>query len=153
MKALLNNGYLILIARLVLGMLFIIASADKLADPSVFAGTIGNYRIMSTDLALVVATFLPWLELLCGLGILLGVRVHTNSAILAGLLVVFTISVIAALLRGLDISCGCFTQDPEAGKIGWLKVGENSLMLLAAIVLVFSTNAKFTVESYLRREH
>jgi hypothetical protein len=53
------------------------------------------------------------------------------------MLFVFTILIIVAMLRGLDISCGCFTQDPSADKIGYKKILENIGMILLGIYLIF----------------
>ena len=60
MNRFLNNGYLILIIRVVLGAVFIIASVEKIADPSAFATSIDNYRIISGSFSLFLATTMPW---------------------------------------------------------------------------------------------
>jgi hypothetical protein len=52
------------------------------------------------------------------------------------------------LVRGLDISCGCFTQDPAAGKIGWTKVLENTELLALSVFLLFSKSNKFSLETF-----
>jgi uncharacterized membrane protein YphA (DoxX/SURF4 family) len=149
MRRLLDNDYLVVGARFVLGILFIIASADKLAAPEAFAGTIANYRIVPETLTLVIATVLPWVELLCGLALFLGILQRGSALLLSTLLVAFTLIVVSALVRGLDISCGCFTQDPAAGRIGWMKIVENLAMLALASFLFFATSVKFSLESYI----
>jgi len=99
-----------------LGGLFIVASLDKLADPAAFAASILNYKIVGPTLAMVIATVLPSLELLCGLSLILGLYSRTSALLITFMLIGFTILIISALLRGLDISCGCFTQDPNVSK-------------------------------------
>lgn len=144
MKRFLASDAVAMIARLVLGLVFVIASADKLHDPAPFAASIANYRIMPPTAGLLVATVLPWIEVMCGLALIFGIALRGSSLLLASLLVVFTAAVISGLLRGLDISCGCFTQDPSASKIGWQKVGENTGLLLLAVLLFFSTSRRLT---------
>ena len=133
LKKYFTHPWLVLFVRLLLGGLFIIASLDKIADPLAFDRSILNYKVIEEPLAMAVATVLPWLELLCGLGLIAGI-LHRGSALLISfLIVVFTALVISALIRGLDISCGCFSQDPQASKIGIQKVIENTGMFLLSI--------------------
>jgi uncharacterized membrane protein YphA (DoxX/SURF4 family) len=140
----------IALMRVILGCVFIFASIDKISDPQAFAASITNYKIVSGNLALLLATILPWIELLSGLGLLFGVFVRGSALLTLCMLSLFTILVASAMLRGLDISCGCFTQDPAAGKVGWKKIGEN-LFLIAMNVVVFSTSVhKFSLEGLIR---
>jgi uncharacterized membrane protein YphA (DoxX/SURF4 family) len=150
MRKLLSNDYLVLIARLIIGLMFIIASIEKIADPSAFAKSITNYKIVSGTVALIIATILPWMELLCGLAIVFGIFLRGSSLLVSIMLVVFTLGIISALLRGLDISCGCFTQDPSAAKIGWQAIGENALSVAVAIFLFCSNGTRFSLERFLR---
>ena len=138
MKRILSNKVLILLARLFLGALFIIASLDKIADVNAFASSILNYKIIGESQALLVATILPWLELFCGLGLIIGIFPKTSAFFITAMLVTFTVLVASAMLRGLDISCGCFTQDPTAGKIGWQKIFENCGMIVLGLFLIFA---------------
>ncbi len=151
MKPLLSNDYLSIAARIVVGFLFIFASVDKVASPDAFAASISNYKLFSPFIATFVATFLPWVELLCGLAIVFGVFLRGSSFLLTSLLIVFTAAVLSALVRGLDISCGCFTQDPEAGKIGWTKILENLGLIVLTSFLFYSTSVKFNLGEYLKR--
>lgn len=140
----------IALLRVILGCVFIFASIDKIVDPQAFAASIANYKIVAGGLTLLPATILPWIELLSGLGLLLGVFVRGSALLTLSLLLLFTILVASAMLRGLDISCGCFTQDPSAGKIGWKKIGEN-LVLIATNVVVFYTSVhRFSLEGLIR---
>ncbi len=100
---------------------------------------------------MLIATLLPWIELLCGFAALFGVLLQGSSLLLSTMLAVFTLAVLSALLKGLDISCGCFTQDPAAGHIGWLKVAENTSLFALTLFLYFSDTAKFTLSEYLQK--
>ncbi len=125
-----------LLIRVFLGGMFIIASLDKIVDPAAFAVSILNYKVVGFSLAMLAATILPWLELLAGLGLLLGIVPRGSALVIAVLMAVFTILVGSAVARGLDIGCGCFSQDPAAGRIGLQKVAENiGLFALAVIAL------------------
>lgn len=150
MKTLLHSTTFFLAARCVLGAVFLIASIEKIANPGAFAESIGYYRLVGPALSMAAASFLPWLELLCGLGLLFGLGVRGSALLISAMLAVFTAAVAAALARGLDISCGCFSQDPASGAIGLWKLAENALLLLSSILLSFSRNFRFTLEQYFR---
>jgi uncharacterized membrane protein YphA (DoxX/SURF4 family) len=148
MKSILTNTILILLVRVFLGGLFIVASLDKIADPAAFAASILNYKIVGPTLAMVIATILPSLELLCGLSLILGLYPRTSALFITFMLVGFTILIISALLRGLDISCGCFTQDPNIGKIGYIKILENVGMIMLGVLLLFVQNYGITLTQF-----
>jgi uncharacterized membrane protein YphA (DoxX/SURF4 family) len=148
MKSLLTNTILILLVRVFLGGLFIVASLDKIADPAAFAVSILNYKIVGPTLAMVIATILPSLELLCGLSLILGLYPRTSAILITLMLVGFTILIISALLRGLDISCGCFTQDPNVSKIGYVKILENVGMIMLGVWLLFVQNYGITLTQF-----
>jgi uncharacterized membrane protein YphA (DoxX/SURF4 family) len=145
-KSILSNQYVVVAARLLLGLTFIAASIDKIAEPTLFAKAIANYKLISGWPILLAATFLPWLELLCGLLVLSGLYLRGSSLLLFALLTAFTVAVITGLIRGLDISCGCFTLDPEVNKIGWHKVLENIGLILTSVFLFYSQARAFVLK-------
>lgn len=145
-RSLLSNDYLVAALRLLLGLLFVFASIDKISDPSAFANAITNYKLISGSLSLFIATVLPWIELLSGLAILLGFWFHGAAMVLFILVSSFTLAVLTGLIRGLDISCGCFTLDPHVSKIGWLKVFENFGLILVSLVLFYSDAKRFQLQ-------
>lgn len=137
----------ILLLRVLLGSIFIISGLDKIADMNAFVHAILNYQIVGTGIATSVATILPWLEILCGIGLILGIYPRTSAFIITALLIIFTVLVSSAMIRGLDISCGCFTQDSSAAKIGWQKIFENLMMILMGINLAVIKDWKFVLEN------
>ena len=60
------------IFRWVLGVIFIYASIDKIVYPSAFSDAINNFRLFPGVLIDLLAIWLPWLELLAGLFLILG---------------------------------------------------------------------------------
>jgi len=88
--------------------IFIYAGALKALDPVQFASDIDNYKILPWPVCVALAFYLPWLEILCGLGLVFRIAYRGALSILTALIVVFTLATIAAKVRGLDITCGCF---------------------------------------------
>lgn len=123
--------------RLVVGGFFIYAGYVKIIDPFAFAKNVYQYQILPDSLINLVALYLPWLELLCGIALILVPRLRRGaSGWIFAMLLVFTIAILFSLFRGLDISCGCLSTNPDAAKIGWSKVAENT-GLLALTILAF----------------
>jgi putative oxidoreductase len=88
--------------------IFIYAGALKALDPVQFASDIDNYKILPWPVCVALAFYLPWLEILCGLGLVFRFFYRGALSILTALIMVFILATIAAKVRGLDITCGCF---------------------------------------------
>jgi putative oxidoreductase len=96
------------IVDLIVGGIFIYAGAIKVLDPVQFAIDIDNYKILPWIISVGLAFYLPWLEIFCGLALILRRLYLGGLSILTGLVAVFLFATIAAKARGLDITCGCF---------------------------------------------
>ncbi len=152
MKTILNNPILALAVRLLLGGIFIFAALDKIAEPDAFAKSIGNYHIIPNAALNLMALTMPWIELLAGIFLVIGVRIRASSALISGMLIVFIIAIISAILRGYNINCGCFAQTSQgaatkASQVGWMKVLEDTAMLAGALYLYFFPNKQYTFDS------
>lgn len=104
----LTHPWLTIRVQLALGALFAVAALPKIADPPSFAHMIYNYRILPAGLINISSLVLPWVELLCGLALILGVWRKPALAIIGLLLVVFIVAISFNLARGNAIDCGCF---------------------------------------------
>jgi uncharacterized membrane protein YphA (DoxX/SURF4 family) len=144
MKKLFSNNYLLLLIRMVLGIIFIYAGAEKISDPDAFAISISNYRLLPIETLNFFAVTLPWIELVAGVLILFGIAVKENSSIIFSMLLVFTIAIIISLFRGLSIDCGCFGKGTQ---IGLFKLGENTLMIVGSILLMIYGSTLFKLKS------
>jgi len=80
----------------------------KALDPIQFANDIDNYKMLPWSASVGLALYLPWLEILCGLAVIFHFLYRGGLSILTALLAVFIGATIAAKIRGLDITCGCF---------------------------------------------
>ena len=90
-----------------LALIFIYAGILKLRDPYQFAVSVEHYRIIGSRLSAILAFTLPWAEILCGLALLTRQWREGAFLILSLLLLLFVLALSAALIRRLDISCGC----------------------------------------------
>src|SRR5437879_1708430 len=102
------NPWLTIRVQLALGAIFVAAALPKLLDPPSFAHMIYNYRLVPGPLVNLMALTMPWIELVCGLCLILGIWRTTARTIIAILLAVFILAISINLLRGNAIDCGCF---------------------------------------------
>jgi uncharacterized membrane protein YphA (DoxX/SURF4 family) len=113
-----------LITRVLLGVWFVYSGGLKIFGTGLdrFTRDVGNYQLVKAPLDAVAAYTVPWLELIAGLCLMLGILRRGAMLTLAGLVVVFSVSVGWAWQRGLDISCGCLGSD--APMHYWYKTAE-----------------------------
>lgn len=126
-------------------MVFIFAGAEKIADPNHFAIAISNYRVLPLFSLNILAVTLPWLEVITGILLLFGISVKENSVIIGSLTGIFTTMVFIAILRGLNIDCGCFGTS-NAQQVGLLKIVENIGLILLSVHIYFFNNKSFSIE-------
>jgi putative oxidoreductase len=103
-----TNRHVLFLFRLIVGGVFIWAGALKIADPLGFAQNIENYRLFPHILSFFLALTLPWIEVVAGAMLILGVWRRPNSLITSALLAAFIVLVFTAVVRGIDTDCGCF---------------------------------------------
>ena len=121
--------------RLTLAAVFLYAGGLHAWDTQGFFHAIQNYQLLPTDAALVLAVYLPWVEVFAALGLFVPrVRLGAAAAI-AGMLCIFIAAIVSAQQRGLDISCGCF-REAEAIRVDFPElIARDVAMLVAAVAL------------------
>ena len=132
-----KQSLFVLIARLVIAGVFLQAALPKIQDPVAFATSVAAFRVIGPELSGWVALFLPWLELVLGIGIVLPAIRRTSAALIGLLLLVFISLHASAWARGLDISCGCFGSETGEATTDyrWL-ILRNALLLIACIFVL-----------------
>jgi uncharacterized membrane protein YphA (DoxX/SURF4 family) len=135
----------LVMARVFLGASFCYLGLVKASDPVAFLKQVRAYELISQPILLnSVAVILPWLEMLCGLLLILGVALRGTALVTLTLLVFFTGAVAnrgVALAREQDerlclikFDCGCGTGEVFVCN----KLAENSLLIgLAALPLIW----------------
>lgn len=124
----------IVVARLLVAGMFLWAGVPKILDPAVFAQDIANYQLVPDATIAYLAVIVPVIEIVVAVALVAGVEAR-GAALLAGaMLVVFAAAMIQAMVRDIDLSCGCFGSTTES-EVGWGSVARN-LGLTAACLLV-----------------
>ena len=126
------------IVDLIVAGVFIYAGAIKALDPVQFASDIDNYKIFPWPISVALAFYLPWLEIFCGFALVGRLLYRGALSILMALVLMFTLVTIAAKVRGLDITCGCFGHASQ----NWSFPSHlaTNLGILAALVVLWVSN-------------
>jgi uncharacterized membrane protein YphA (DoxX/SURF4 family) len=139
MKKAVAHPVLGLLLRIYIGAIFITASMYKINYPGEFAETIASYQIVPFWGVHLMALFMPWIELICGLMLVLGLRTRAAGVLAGAMLVVFCVAIVATLARGIPIGCGCFTsvEDP----LSWKSLLRDLLWLAMTAQIVWFPSA------------
>jgi uncharacterized membrane protein YphA (DoxX/SURF4 family) len=146
--------WLATVARLVLGVVWVVAGAVKLPDPAEAVRAVRAYRLLPEGLVAPVAFGLPAVEIAVGLALLCGVAVRAAAGCAAVLLTVFSAALISAWVRGLTIDCGCFGSGGEVGAGRTAYASEllrDAALLAVALALARWPNTRLAIVDRARR--
>lgn len=121
--------------RIWIGFFFIYASMSKIPYPAQFAEATANYRLVPYWLLNFGAVILPWVEFVCGLFLVIGLMSRACTILIGLMLVMFNIMILINMYWGIPITCGCY--DTVGEPIGWKKIAQNAVMLIAVIQIHF----------------
>jgi len=141
------RDFVLLFARLVVGVLMIYVSIGKLQDPVAFLKVVKQYEIVPVEWHVAlnsIAVIMPWVELLGGAALLAGVGLRGIGAVMFVMLIAFSIAITMRTLHIMDaegklfmqvtFDCGCGTGE----QIIWLKLLENAGLILLALLIMLS---------------
>lgn len=147
--------------RLALGGLFLFAAYNKLFvenGPSLFAASIKAFKVIDPveqpDVFQLAVFVTPWVEIVAGLALVLGLWTRAAAGVLAGLLIVFIGLITQVLVRGLPVDCGCFGKlSPFCpAKVSNCNIVQNVILLVMAGLIMYSRKSVLSVDSMLRRK-
>ncbi|MCA9668225.1 MAG: DoxX family membrane protein [Myxococcales bacterium] len=137
--------------RVALGVIFIVAAIPKIVDPKAFAWSISYYHMIPQDLINALAICLPMIELLAGVFLVVGVANRASLLLVSGMLVVFIIAIISAMVRNLDISCGCFSPGAKGKAMTTSTLTWDIVWLAMAVHAMIFDRERLSLGAALRR--
>lgn len=151
-----RTGVPLLIARCALGGVFVYLGCLKLDDPMAFLKELHLYDTLPERPAMLlnsVALVLPWLEVACGVALILGFWLRGSALMLGGMLVTFMVALYfravgiveteAIPFCAVKFDCGCGT----GVRITCHKLLENAGLLLLCIMILFSRRRLYCLSS------
>lgn len=141
------------ILRIVIGMVLLVSGVEKTISPyQNFLYVIQTYAMLPSFWENVVAVVLPWIELIVGVMLVLGLWVPIS---LKGGLVIFALFVVVvgqALLRGLPIDqCGCFGELIHLAPTTVIIFDSMTILVLYILIRNITQTSRFSLDGFFRR--
>jgi len=138
--------YLTFAGRLLIGGIFIYASFYKIFHPLDFAVSVRNYGILPPGWSNSVALTLPWVEMITGAFLIIGVQTKPSALLTTGLLGVFLGAIVYAFSIGLDIDCGCFGSAASSpGRVGLYHIVRDSGLFAVSLFVLMMDRGDLSV--------
>jgi len=150
---LLSSSYATLVSRIILGGVFLVAGATKIANPGALAAAIRSYELPLPEwFVSLSAHALPYLEVLLGLYLLAGLFTKISAWATNGLTLLFLLALVQGAARGLEIDCGCFGTSADAeGSNLWLAAARDVGLLALGLHVALAPLGRFSADAFLRR--
>ncbi|MEO6887370.1 MAG: MauE/DoxX family redox-associated membrane protein [Ktedonobacteraceae bacterium] len=127
-----------LIARFIVGGTFIFAGGSKLRDIASFVRSILALELLPPLYGQVLARILPFIEILTGMMLLVGIAIPIFAGITLCMLVGFCAVLISAHYRRKSFDCGCFGANGTPTSYG-RALFRNLILIILTIVSAIGT--------------
>ncbi|MCZ8519459.1 MULTISPECIES: MauE/DoxX family redox-associated membrane protein [Paenibacillus] len=122
-------------------IIFLLSAVMKLRDLSAFLQLAADYEVLPRRLSAVYGVLTPFLEIAGALMLLFPVTRIAGASLLLALLASFGGAVLAVILSGREVSCGCYGKWMESKADGFTLVKIVLLLLLLVTLLLFPEEA------------
>jgi uncharacterized membrane protein YphA (DoxX/SURF4 family) len=112
-----------------LAIVFLMAAVGKIIDLNGFKDRLILRMNLPPVLATAVASFLPWLELTCGFGLLIGVAVREAAFLVALLILLFFVY---GILHYGQEDCGCFMFSSPNHSLPWWPLARDAVLFVCS---------------------
>ncbi|HWR59610.1 MAG TPA: MauE/DoxX family redox-associated membrane protein [Thermodesulfovibrionales bacterium] len=143
-----------LVLRAIIGGIFLVSGLAKISDPIRFLLTLREFRLFPEAIVPFAAVFVPWLEFILGLSLILGVLHRTGALMIAGLNMLFIFAIGSVIIRGIEVDCGCFGLVADILNLpdmaDWKAVVRNVFFVAMCIAIYTIKNTSLSLERYIR---
>jgi uncharacterized membrane protein YphA (DoxX/SURF4 family) len=120
--------------RIVFGALLFYAGITKINAAWEFAENIASFKLLPAQANQMLALALPWAEVIAGVLLFFNLWVRPAGLVAVVLFGAFFVAVASALIRGLDIECGCF--GPHSAQVGWKTLAIDIVGLVVSVIII-----------------
>jgi uncharacterized membrane protein YphA (DoxX/SURF4 family) len=139
----------VLVLRLLLGGLLLAAGLLKAGHPSTLAASLAGFRLLPAAVVGPLALALPYIELLLGGYLVIGLFTRAAALIAAAQFAMYAAVVASAVIRHIPASCGCFGP-ADAAIADWPHVAFDSALAVATLFVAYGAPGALAVDRKLR---
>ncbi|MBL4697758.1 MAG: DoxX family membrane protein [Phycisphaerales bacterium] len=145
--------------RVALGGVFVFAAFTKISNVQAFAFAIKGFKVLDPDkhghLIISAAYTMPWVEMIAGVLLILGLK--TKAATLTiGLMLVFFIGALLHVIfdPSIDADCSCFgDMNLVCGaSVGWCQVVRDLVMLIPVGYLLWRGGGNLALDTLIDKK-
>lgn len=150
LRTLINNRYIVLAGRIIVGAVFIGGGVLKLLHPtSEFIQIVQQWQILPDPLSIWYATLLPWVEIIFGIFLVTGLWQRVSASIIGLCLLSFLIAIVINMVRGRTLGeCGCFGGAFDFGKTFPELLARDIVLFLLDLYVISSTQKWLSLDKY-----
>ena len=141
-----------LVARLIVGVVNLLAGWVKFQDPAGSVRAVRAFRILPEAVVPTVGHALPMVELVLGALMVLGLFTRFAGVVSGLFFLAFIIGISSAWARGLEINCGCFANNgvPDNPQRQYaIDIARDTGLLLCSVWLVIWPRTRFALDNLL----
>lgn len=152
LKALFQQGYIGILLRIIVGGVFIAAGLLKITEPIDSFIQIGRlWNILPDPWLTWYIMALPWVELIFGIFLVLGLFTRVSAGIIALCLLSFIIGIVINMIRGRTLGeCGCFGGAFDFGKSFEQLLFRDLILMVFTLVIMCTKRTWLSLDNYLR---
>lgn len=136
------------VLRLLLGGIFVWSGYEKLNHLEEFYRAAQAYKVLPVEITHFYSVLVPWLELLTGSYLLLGLFTRFSALITTGLYLSFLIAIGTVLANGNAVDCGCFVGG-KVEPVDWDLFIRDVGLFLGATYLLLTPPSRFSLDNIL----
>lgn len=138
LQRLIGSSRFELAARYLVGLTFVYASFHKILAPAQFAQTLYGYHLFPAAAINLIAVILPFVELFCGLALILGIYPRSAAFLIELMLIAFMTALGINFVRGLEFDCGCFSFAAPGSRYTTLQLlGRGAVYFVLGLQVIF----------------
>lgn len=146
------KSWVALVLRIGLGGVFLAAGGLKVGHIDIFASEITGFQLLPHPFIAPLALLLPFLELMIGVYLVLGLFTRFAAWFAALEMAVFAGAILSAVLRGIHTSCGCFGPSDTA-TTSWTEVGRDLGFALAGVIIALWAPGALALDRRIEQHH
>jgi uncharacterized membrane protein YphA (DoxX/SURF4 family) len=140
----------VFVVRVLLGGLLIAAGVLKVGHSAELASNIAGFRLLPPDVVGPLAVALPYVELLLGGYLVVGLFTKVVATITAAQFLLYAAAIGSAVMRDIPVSCGCFGPNDSA-TADWPHVVFDLVLAIAAAFIAYAGPGLLAVDRKLRQ--